>query len=151
MPLKLHTNWSKTEKKKKSCSHATILTTIISGNSIEFCLTLVRTWVPLMFHLRVTPCCRSAMYSTQTTTSKGPNTNRVHCVVWTIQQSSDAEDLEPHLVAHVEWESHHAEVVDDEDSFEVKGFAVLHYSRPQRCDKVNVRDDDDRLRERRGH
>lgn len=56
-----------------------------------------------------------------------------------------------HLVAHVERERHHAEVVDDEDSFEVEGFAVLHDSRPQRCHKVNVCCDDDCLWEWRRH
>lgn len=56
-----------------------------------------------------------------------------------------------HFIAHVERENHHAEVVDYENSLEVEGFAVLHYPRPQRCDKVNVRRDDDRLGERGRH
>lgn len=56
-----------------------------------------------------------------------------------------------HLVAHVERERHHAEVVDDEDSLEVEGFAVLHDPRPQRLDEVNVHHDDEGLGERRRH
>lgn len=52
-----------------------------------------------------------------------------------------------HFIAHVEWESHHTEVVEYEDSFEVKSLAVLHYPRPQRCHKVNVCCDHKRLGE----
>lgn len=63
----------------------------------------------------------------------------------------ETKDKMIHLIAHVEWESHHTEVVDNENSFEIKGFAVLHYARSQRRDKVNVRCNDDRLRERRRH
>ena len=54
-----------------------------------------------------------------------------------------------HFIAHVERERHHAEVVDYEDSFEVEGFAVLHYLGPERCHEVDVRCDDDRLGKRR--
>ena len=56
-----------------------------------------------------------------------------------------------HFIDHVEWERHHAEVVDYEDSFEVEGLTVLHYPRPQRRDEVNVGCDDERLGERGRH
>lgn len=56
-----------------------------------------------------------------------------------------------HFIGHVDRESHHTEVVDDEDSFQVQRFAVLHYPRPKRHHKVNVHGDDDCLWEWRGH
>lgn len=52
---------------------------------------------------------------------------------------------ETHFIDHVDRESHYTEVVEDEDSFQVQRFAVLHYPRPKRCHKVNVCRDDDRL------
>lgn len=62
-----------------------------------------------------------------------------------------AEDKRIHLIAHVEGESHHTEIVDNENSFEIKGFAVLHDPGPQWRDKVNVRCDDDGLGNGRRH
>lgn len=56
-----------------------------------------------------------------------------------------------HLIDHVDWQSHHAEVVHDQDSFEVEGFAVLHDAGAQRRHKVDVRRDDDGLGERGRH
>lgn len=64
---------------------------------------------------------------------------------------TEAKDKVIHLIAHVEGESHHTEVVDNENSFEIESLAVLHYLWSQRCDKVNVRYNDERLRERRRH
>lgn len=58
------------------------------------------------------------------------------CLLW---------DSLTHFIDHVDRESYYAEVVEDEDSFQVQRFAVLHYSRPKRCHKVNVYCDDDRL------
>lgn len=58
---------------------------------------------------------------------------------------------ETHFIDHVDRESHYTEVVEDEDSFQVQRFAVLHYPRPKRCHKVNVCRDDDRLWKWRRH
>lgn len=67
------------------------------------------------------------------------------------KQTKQNNSMWTHLIAHVEWQGHHAEIVDYKNSFEVKGFAILHDSRPQWCHKVNVCCDDDGLGDRRRH
>lgn len=60
-------------------------------------------------------------------------------------------EKETHLIAHVEGQGDHAEVVENENFFEVEGLAVLHESGPQPGDKVDVRHDYYGLGERRRH
>lgn len=55
------------------------------------------------------------------------------------------------LINHIEGKRHNAEVIHDHDALEVKGLAVLHQPRTQRCHEVDVGSDDDGLGERGGH
>lgn len=85
------------------------------------------------------------------------NTSDPHCeAAWypygpPFHISFAKEHPKTHLVAHVERQSDHAKVVDDENSLEVEGFAVLHYPGPQWRDKVNVCYNDERLGHRGRH
>lgn len=58
-------------------------------------------------------------------------------------------EKETHLIAHVEGQGNDAEVVDDENFFEVEGLAFLHEPGPQPRHKVDVRHDYYGLGERR--
>lgn len=60
-------------------------------------------------------------------------------------------EKETHLIAHVEGQGNDAEVVDDENFFEVEGLAFLHEPGPQPRHKVDVRHDYYGLGERRWH
>lgn len=55
------------------------------------------------------------------------------------------------LIDHVQGEHDYAKVVDDHRLLEVERFAVLHQTRSECRDKVDVGKDDHGLRERGGH
>lgn len=55
------------------------------------------------------------------------------------------------LIAHVNRQSHNKDVIDDEDPLQIKRFPVLHYLGPQRYYKIDVKCNDNDLRDRIRH
>lgn len=49
--------------------------------------------------------------------------------MWKNQKQTSAVHGLTHFIDHVDGQSHHTEVVEDEDSFQVQRFTVLHYPR----------------------